>query len=824
MYFLWNELWGKDLIVKKHSFYLDWEFRKEKEQDWKSIVLPHDAMLVEKREPNCANGANTGYFPGGKYVYRKKFEIPEEWKAESFVVEFEGVYRNSEVFVNGKKAGGHRYGYTNFYVNITDFIDTGTTNEILVTVDNSEEPNSRWYTGSGIYRPVNLYTGSAAYIHPNGVKITAETENITVETKFTSSSAINISVVTEIFNKNDLVAQTRVVGHGLQQLNIPNSKKWSAQSPDLYHCRVSLMENEEVIDIHELEFGIRKISIDAQEGLRINGENVKLRGACIHHDNGILGAATYADAEERRIRILKEAGFNAIRAGHNPMSKAILQACDRYGMYVIDETFDQWYIPKTKYDYASIFEEDWEKDTAAMVEKGYNHPSVIMYSIGNEISETIYERGIQLTKTQAEKVRELDATRPVTIGINLFLNGFAKLGMGIYSEEKINNEPKKANSAKEKKNKKEKASGSEFVNNMMSAMGSFMNNFGRLPLVDKATRDAFAKVDVAGYNYGNGRYKLERKKHSNRVIVGSETFPGDLAKNWRLVKKYPNLIGDFIWTGFDYIGEVGLGANTYSGQKNGNPKPYPWLLFGGGVIDITGYQTPQAAYNKVVWGMVEEPIIAVEPVNYYPDKPTVSMWRHSDGVASWAWDNCEGKKAIVEVYSAAPQVELLLNGKSKGTKKAGEAKKFKAVFKDISYEKGTLVAISKDEQGNELFKSQLQSAKDNLRLSVNIERSTLTANGQDLSYINIAFTDDQGIIKVLENKMITVNAEGAGELIAFGSANPYTEEGFLSNLHTPYRGRALAIVRAGTESGTIKVNISAESCEIVQVEVEVKNA
>ncbi|RKD71348.1 glycosyl hydrolase family 2 [Sinobaca qinghaiensis] len=809
--------------MKKHAFHLDWEFRKEAAEEWKDIILPHDAMLTETRDAGCENGANTGYFPGGKYRYRKKFQIPESRDAENVILEFEGVYCNSEVFINGEKAGGHRYGYTNFYIDITDFIytDREKYNEILVKVDNSKEPNSRWYTGSGIYRPVHLFTGGKAYIHPNKVKITAENGDIAVETNYVSSNE-NISVHTEILYNNELVVISNTAESGVQQLKIPHANKWSAESPNLYHCRISLLEDGEILDSHETEFGIRSISVSAREGLRINGEEVKLRGACIHHDNGILGAATYEDAEKRRIKILKEAGFNAVRAGHNPLSKAILQACDRYGLYVIDETFDQWYIPKTKYDYASIFEEDWKMDTTAMVEKDYNHPSVIMYSIGNEVSETVNERGIELTEKQADKVRELDPTRPVTIGINLFLNGFAKLGMGIYSEEKIDKKEKKDKSPK--KEKKNQASGSEFINNMMTAMGSFMNNFGRLPLVDKATRDAFAKVDVAGYNYGSGRYRMESRKHPDRVIAGSETFPGDLAKNWKMVKKFPYLIGDFMWTGFDYLGEAGLGASTYPGQENSNPKPYPWLLFGGGVIDITGYQTPQAAYNKVVWGLIDRPIIAVEPVHYYPAKPVESMWRHSDGLASWSWDDCEGKKATVEVYSAAPQVELFLNGKSMGSKKAGEANKYKAVFKNIPYEKGTLTAVSKDKKGKELSKSQLESAGSSLRLQVGAERSSLQANGQDLAYIDIAFTDDQGIVKVLENRTITVEVEGPGDLIGFGSANPYTEESFLDPFQMPYRGRAQAIVRTAVNPGTIKVYITAEGCEPAEVQIAVNES
>ena len=800
--------------MRRYNFNLDWEFKKCGTEKWKPVTLPHDAMLTEERDPDCKNGHNTGFYPGGRYEYKKYFTIDQSNDGK-VILEFEGIYRNSEVFVNGVKAGSHHYGYTNFYIDITGYLNFGKQNEILVTVDNSEEPNSRWYTGSGIYRSVNLYMGRSSYINPNGVRITSETEDVEIEVQYQSDKVCTIK--TDILFEGQFV-QSETSQDASLKLHIANAKKWSVESPKLYVCSVSLMEDGEVVDTHEEEFGIRKIMCDANSGLRINGEEIKLRGACVHHDNGILGAATYPDAEERRVKILKEAGFNAIRSAHNPISKAMLAACDRLGMYVMDETFDQWYIHKTKYDYASYFESEWEKDTIAMVAKDYNHPSVIMYSVGNEVSETAQERGIELTELQVKKVREFDVTRPVTCGINLFLNGLVRMGKGIYKEEDKDNKPEKGK--KSKREKKQKASGSEFVNIFMSFMGSFMNNFGRLPFVDKATRDAFEKLDICGYNYGYGRYRMEKRTHPERVIVGSETFPPDLARNWRLVEKLPYLIGDFMWTGFDYLGEAGLGSFTYPEQTSGMRKPYPWLLAECGVIDITGLQTAQARYNQVVWGFIDYPVIAVQPVHRYPDKPMTSMWRGTNAVESWAWDNCEGKKAVVEVYSTAPQVELLLNSRSVGVKKAGDSADYKAVFNGISYESGTLTAIAKDRDGKELSRSELKSAQKEVYLWADMENTKMRANGQDLAYINIAFADKDGIVKVLEDKEIEVLVEGPGTLVGFGSANPYTEEGFLINKHTPYFGRTQAIVRAGTTPGTVLVKISAQGCEDMILEID----
>ncbi len=804
--------------MKKINYNLNWEFTKTGTENWVNVTLPHDAMLLEQRIPTCKNGHNTGFFPGGKYTYKKYIKSTDIRGNKEVILEFEGIYRYSEVFINGKKAGGHNYGYTNYYVDITDFLEPGMDNELLVTVDNSQEPNSRWYSGSGIYRPVNLFVGDTTYIKPNGVKITAETEDVTVQVDYISKNECQLKA--EIFYKGQLIAHSESNNEGTINIHIDDAKKWSAESPELYTCRVTLMENGKDADIHEETFGIRKITYDAVTGFRINGQETKLRGACIHHDNGILGAAAYKDAEERKIRILKEAGFNAIRSSHNPLSKDMLNACDSLGMYVMDETFDQWYIPKTQYDYASCFEENWQEDTSAMVDKDYNHPSVVMYSIGNEVSETAQERGIELTGLQTEKIHSLDSTRPVTCGINLFLNGFVKMGKGIYSQEDTKKKKKSG-----PKNKKKKATGSEFINIFMSAIGSFMNNFGRLSFVDKATRDAFSKLDICGYNYGYGRYKMEKRKHPERIIVGSETFPPDLAKNWEKVKELPYLIGDFIWTGWDYIGEAGLGCVTYPDQDTdgGLQKKYPWLLCGSGVIDITGYRSAQSKYNQVIWGQIDYPVIAVQPLQYYPDKPKKSMWRTSDAIESWAWDNCEGKKANIEIYSSVYKVELLLNGKSIGEKRTGKKSSYKAVFKNVPYESGNITAIAKDKKGNELSRRQLHSAKEKTVLIAEAEKTLLNANCQDLAYINIAFADEQGIVKVLKNDEIKIKVEGAGELIGFGSANPFTEEGFLANTHKPYYGRAQAIIRAGIAPGKITVKISAVGCTEISIILEATN-
>lgn len=789
--------------MKRVNFNRDWEFQKEGASGWQAVDLPHDAMLAEKRDPDCANGANTGYFPGGKYLYRKRFDAPADWASRCVWLEFEGVYRNSTVAINGKTAGGHRYGYTNFYVDAAPYLAPGGSNEIVVTVDNSEEPNSRWYSGSGIYRAVKLMVGNKTHIDVDGVRVVTRSIRpavITIETRLIVEDNLAPVVKSEISFGGKIIA----AGSGVQQtIEIPDPHLWSDETPELYEVRVTVIDGERLIDEATERFGLRMIELDVKNGLRINGKTIKLRGACLHSDNGILGACSLAAAEDRKIRRLKEAGFNAIRSAHNPLSKVALEACDRYGLYVMDEAFDQWYIPKTRYDYARDFMTDHKPDIEAMVNKDFNHPSVILYSIGNEVSETVQERGIQLAGEMVEWIHSLDPTRPVTAGINLMLNGLASIGKGVYKEKG------RAEKTREKKTaKKDKLSGSAFINAFMNSIGLFMNYIGRMGFVDKATRGVFAVLDIAGYNYGRGRYSLEGKAYPDRVVVGSETFPPEIYQNWQLVKKYGYLIGDFQWAGWDYLGEGGLGAAGYESRGGAN-QDYPYLTSDCGVIDMTGYMRPEVYLNQVVWGLRRAPYIGVEPLTHAGEKKIFPMWRKSDAVGSWAWAGCDGKQAEVRVYADSDYVELSLNGKSLGKKKV---KACTAHFK-TPYRKGELTAIASDKAGRETGRASLVSASETLQIVVKPEKTELRADGEDLAYINIELTGDNGVVESGSDRMIQIKVEGAGILQGFGSANPRTEEGFNQGYHDTYFGRAQAIIRSTTGSGQAKVTVSAKGLE-----------
>ena len=769
--------------MQKISFNTGWSC------NGKAVTLPHDAQITEKRSQKASDSGH-GYFPGGVYTYEKTFTAPAEWKGKKVLVEFEGIYKNSTVSLNGNVIGGHKYGYTTFTVDLVG-LNYGGENTLTVVADNSQLPNSRWYTGSGIYRPVWLYIGEKEHIEYQGVKITTlsvEPAVIKVETKATADVAV------EILDGETVVATG---SSACCEIAVPNAKLWSDETPNIYTARITCGS-----DTVEEKFGIRKIEWSTK-GLFVNGKETLLRGGCVHHDNGIVGAATYDESEWRRVRILKEAGFNAIRSAHNPTSRAMLEACDHYGMYMMDESFDMWYNRKNKYDYGVDFEECWAIDTAAMVNRDYNHPCVIMYSIGNEVAEPGEAKGMEYGKKQIDLIHNLDSTRPVTCGLNLMVMSRYASGQGIYKDGEQNT------GAKEQEDKEEKVQNGSLIFNIMTTfIGSNMNKGGNSPKVDALATPIIDALDIAGYNYGSGRYPLEEKQHPERIIFGSETFPQDIYKNWEMVKKYPYLLGDFMWTSWDYLGEAGIGAWSYTGGMAFN-RPYPWVLAGAGVIDICGTPDGSCRYASIVWGLEKSPRIAVKPVNYPGIRPSKSSWRGTNAIESWAWANCDGSKAEVEVYSNAATVELLLNGKSLGKKKVKECK---AIFK-TKYVPGKLTAVAYDVSGCEVSHRDLESASG--KLSVAVKPEVQTAKTGEIIYIPVEIVGENGVVESNADRKLTVSVEG-GELLAFGSANPCTAEEYHTGSFTTYNGRALAIVRAGN-SGVVTVSCDGSKASVTIV-------
>ncbi|GHT97843.1 hypothetical protein FACS1894142_3250 [Spirochaetia bacterium] len=783
--------------MKKIDFNKNWIFQKEDGSRIK-VDLPHDAMIAEQRSPDSPGGSANAYFPGGLYVYEKTFDVPEDWQDKYIAFQFEGVYKNSKVYINGTEAGGRPYGYIPFFVETEGLLNFGAENTIRVVADNRNLPNSRWYTGSGIYRPVWLWIGGNNHINIEGVKISTLSYSpawIKIETAHTGGN-----VTVEIQYKGKTVASGK--GSSIT-LDIANAALWNDESPHLYQCHVRLSENGRNVDEVIEKFGIRKIEWSSK-GLFINGKKTLLRGGCVHHDNGILGARSYAESEERRVRIMKEAGFNAIRSSHNPASPAMLEACDKYGLYVMDETWDMWYEHKSKYDYASDFMDNYKTDIKAMVDRDFNHPSVIMYSIGNEISEPHEQKGIALTKEMTAYIHSLDTNRAVTCGLNLWLISKASKGKSVYKKE--------GGLASGDDKKKNQLSSSTLFNFVTSMVGTGMNKNANSKAADIVTSPCLDILDIAGYNYASGRYPLEGKAHPNRIVMGSETFPQDIAKNWAMVKKYPYLIGDFMWTAWDYLGEAGLGAWAYSDDGKGFNKPYPWLLAEAGAIDILGNIGAEAEYAATVWGLQKQPYIGVQPVNHPGITPAKMVWRGTNAIASWSWQGCEGNKAVVEVYADADHVELLLNNRRIAKKKI---KNYRAIFK-MRYIPGTLTAIAYDKNGGELSRSDLVSAEGSRHINISPEKNSV--NTGEIVYVDINIIGENGIIESNADTKLDLMVEG-GTLLAFGSANPRTEESYLSGSFTTYYGRAQAVVQAD-EAGVIRITTSGGNMKSVFVEIE----
>ena len=750
--------------------------------DGRKVRLPHDAMITEKRSADASDGGH-GYFPGGIYTYTKTFVAPMDWAGKNVSIEFEGVYKNARIFLNDVQIGSHAYGYTGFTLSLEN-LKYGGENTLKVIADNSKLPNSRWYTGSGIYRPVWLYIEEKDGLKHDAVKIST----VALNPATIHVSANQTEAAVEIYDGDSLVANGKP-----GDLAIENAKLWSAETPHLYTCCVKYKE-----DCIETKFGIRTIEYSPR-GFCINGKQVLLRGGCVHHDHGILGAACHDESEWRRVRILKEAGFNAIRSSHNPCSRAMLEACDFYGMYVMDESFDTWYKRKTAFDYGLDFEKEWANDITAMVEKDFNHPSVILYSIGNEVAEPAEAKGLDYGKKQVELIHKLDPSRPVTCGLNLMILSRAAKGHGIYQDGKQTAGDSNAKS----KNKEEKVkNGSLAFNIMASVVGTSMNKAGNSPKVDKIATPMIDALDIAGYNYGSGRYPLEGKLHPERMIIGTETFPQDIYKNWEMVKRLPYLFGDFMWTGWDYLGEAGIGCWSYTGGRPFN-RPYPWILAGAGVIDITGHPDGSCRYASTVWGLEKAPVIAVKPVNHPGVRPGKSVWRGTNAITSWAWADCTGNKAEVEVYSDADRVELFLGGKSLGRKKIKECK---AIFK-TKYASEDLTAVAYSAEGKETGRSSLSPARGHLKLRLTREESN-----SDIHYIPVEIVGENDVVESNADCLLKVSVIG-GTLLGFGSANPCHEEDYCSGEFTSYYGRALAVVRTDSRDESCRVTVSGGDLE-----------
>ncbi|MDC7675598.1 glycoside hydrolase family 2 TIM barrel-domain containing protein [Asticcacaulis machinosus] len=746
------------------------------EATWKKVSVPHDFSVMDKPDGSppfdktAISGQDSGYLPGGIGWYRRDLTLSAKDSEGVVLLHFEAIYMDADIWVNGQHVSKHHYGYTAFTLDLTGKVKTGN-NTVVVRV-NHTDPSSRWYAGSGIIRPVHLETLHRIHIDSDGPAITTpiatETRGeVVIKTPVInrSENAASLTLESQIVDVSGrIVSQTErsvttkaASSISLDQtLSVENPALWSTDAPNLYYLKQTIRLGDRVLDERKTRFGIRTITVDAQNGLRLNGKSIELRGGNIHHDNYMLGAAGLPDADARKVWLMKSAGYNAIRSAHNPASQATLDAADELGLLVIDEAFDMWNKSKKPMDYSRFFKTDWKADVTSMVVSGRNHPSVVFWSIGNEIPEQTSPEGIQTARMLAETVRKLDPSRPVTQGVN----------------------------------------------------------------VDSPHNAALlAELDVAGLNYRANQFAQDHIDHPERVMYTSESTPKDAFRYWRVAETMPSVIGDFVWTAVDYLGETGIGWMGYSQdwQKLG---PYPWHLAYCGEIDATGRKRPAAFYRQVLWKTGIDPvsIFVAQPKgtadlpdrDYFPITGEHLDWSLDDVHPSWTWRGQEGKPLDVVVYSEFPEVELFLNGKSLGKKAVGVDSEYKANFA-VPYKAGTLKAIGYLD-GKPAGQWELKTAGDPASVRVTVDKQELSADGQSLAYVTAELLDGNGVpIYARDSDLkLSFKVSGAGQLAGAGSGNPMEAQSLQSGHVKTFHGRAVGVVKSHVTAGAIQIEASAE--------------
>ena len=728
-----------------------------------SVNLPHDWDIYTAPNPESgATGTGGGWYAAGKGEYRKKFATP---KGEIVKLHFEGVYQKAEVFVNGQKAGQHGYGYTPFTIDVTPYLFKGKRqNEVVVKVNNSEQPNCRWYSGSGIYRHVWLETMPALHIAENGVfvttpKIEANKATVNVEVTVQNEGNSEQQSIVEVEGQQKTVllkaGESKKVDFSY---TISNPHLWSPDDPYLYTANVKLSTLNSQLST---KYGIRSFSFDAEKGFMLNGKPMVLNGACVHHDDGVLGSMAFDAAEIRKVKLMKEAGFNLIRTSHNPTTRAFLDACDSIGMLVIGEAFDGWRTAKLKYDYSTMIDSCYREDIHAMVLRDRNHPSIISWSLGNEVIERKELRVVHTARLLKKAVLEIDDTRPITEALCAWDRDWE-----IYDPH-------------------------------------------------------FDVLDVAGYNYMIFKHASDHQRNPKRLMWQTESYPRDAFRNWATVNDHPYVVGDMVWTGLDYLGESGIGRYYYEGERPGESfaeggQP-DWHGAYCGDVDITGWRKPISHYREMLWDVKGQwskangLYMAVKEPNGYRGNIKETMWSVWPTWESWNWTGStdykgeavpswEGKPIEVEVYTKAPEVKLYLNDKLVGTKQVSRDTQFKAVF-SIPYEVGVLRA---EADGKSVT---LATAGEPARLRLTADRNVIAAGGQDLAYITVEVVDKDG--RVCPDAAIPCEAvvKGQGQLMAFASADLKDREPKTSSRVTTWKGRALLVVRSSKTKGKAQINI-----------------
>lgn len=746
----------------------------------KMVTLPHDFMIATERTADARTESAGGYFQGGIGTYEKELMIPADAATvcgKHYFLLFEGSYGNTEVWVNGNLAALHHYGYTEFLVDITPFIKIGSSNKLKVIVENNALPNSRWYTGSGIYRNVWLLEAGDVYLDPWAVAVTTPTLDriliqITIQNASAATSEWASISICDTQGRQILADQRKIeLAAGCTEASFEFHSEslipWSIDSPYLYTLQVTVGN-----DTQETVFGVRTLRF-CREGFFLNEKPIKLQGGCIHHDNGIAGACAFDILEERKIRILKEAGFNAIRTAHNPMSTALLNACDKYGMLVIDECFDCWNAKKNPFDFHLYFEKHWQEELASMIKRDRNHPSVILYSIGNEIGERDGSSfGAEYSAQMCRFVRDIDHTRAITNGICAIFLDAGEFG-GIIANIFGSGDDVDFDSLPSE------------IKDLLKQAEDVTEQWGEI------TERFASDLDVVGYNYLDDRYEQDGIRFPERIIVGTESYPGKMKQVWERTTAHPYVIGDFTWTAFDYLGESGIGHAFYD-QSGGLFCDYPFHMGNCGDFDINGCIRPQGRFRQLLWGNTSGPVITVLKPQHHGKKESISTWGWPDTSESWTWPGYEGKPVRLDIFSKAPEVEITINGQTVCRELVPDSWILQT---DVIYEPGVLTVTEYD--GSQILGKATLTTVGNID-HINITEEFTEDSSEDgigkIRLYQVSAVDQNGHRVPWCQKKVRICLQGA-ELIAFGSADPVNKDNYTSDTCTLFEGRSLLIVR-----------------------------
>lgn len=772
---------------RKQLFDYDWKFflgdvseakaNDFNDDNWQKLDLPHDWSIEGKVNPKNPTKGAGGYFPTGIGWYRKTFYVPKEWAEKKAAIYFEGVYMNSEVFINGKSLGVHPYGYTSFSYDLTSYLNFGKENVIAVKVDNSQQVNSRWYSGSGIYRHVWMMVTNPVHVAQWGTSVTtpavsSKKATVQVKTMVKNETASSQSIVVKsiLWNKNSkntgkTQMQIEIPANSekeiSQTINVSNPLLWTPETPQLYQVQIQVVKDKKVLDDTKTNFGIRSLKFTAENGFQLNGKTVQLNGGCIHHDNGCLGAAAFDRAEERKVELLKAGGYNAVRSSHNPPSEAFLDACDRLGLLVMDESFDCWKVGKNNNDYSKYFNEWWNRDLDAMLLRDRNHPSIFMWSIGNEIPERADPEAVKTAQMLINALKKIDNTRPVTSAI---------------------------------------------VDN-----GKDWSVFDPLMAVH----------DVAGYNYHLNSAPDDHKRVPSRIIVHTESYPKDAFNNWKLVKENKYVIGDFVWTAIDYLGEAGIGRTYYSGEtpgENWDNDMFPIHAAYCGDIDLIGWRKPVSHYRSMLYNNNQKLYMAVREPAPEPLEIKETWWSVYPTWESWTWPGFEGRNIDVEVYSKYPKVRLYLDNKLIGEKATTQDQQFKATF-TIPYSSGKLKAVGMENE-KEMESTILQTAGDATKIKLSADRREILANGQDLSFITVEITDKDGIIQPNATNRLHFKINGSGVIAGVDNANIKDTDTYVSDTRKAWKAKVLVVIKSTHDAGDIKLTVSSPTLEETAINIK----